>query len=265
MLASKIPSVLGFVSIRQATSLVGLGAQVLDVDAAVGVGADLDDLVAGHRHRRGVGPVRGVGGEDLGALLAVVGVEGLGQQHARQLAVRARAGLQRDVRQPGDLGQRALEVPHQLQGALGVRGVLQRVQPGMPRQRRDALVQARVVLHRARAEGIEARVEVEVALGELDVMAHELGLGHLGQARRLGAPQARPGAGPSTIGTSISGQVNARRPGAPFSKIVVAASRCSGVSVAALMPPRPRSGARRPRRYPGRRPGGRCPPWSAAR
>ena len=45
--------------------VAGLGAQIVDVHAAVLVGADLDDLVAGHRDRGGVGAVRGVGGEHL--------------------------------------------------------------------------------------------------------------------------------------------------------------------------------------------------------
>ncbi len=45
--------------------VVDLRAQIVDVDAAVGVRADLDDLVAGHRHRRRVRAVRGVGREDL--------------------------------------------------------------------------------------------------------------------------------------------------------------------------------------------------------
>src|SRR3954452_1134067 len=74
--------------------LVGLGAQVLDVDAPALVGADLDDLVAGHRHRRRVRAVGGVGREDLGAVLAAVLVVGAGQQHAGELAVRAGARLE---------------------------------------------------------------------------------------------------------------------------------------------------------------------------
>ena len=176
MFGSNRPSVLGLVSIRQATSRVGLRAQVLDVDAAVGVGRDLDDLEAGHRDRRRVGAVRGVGRQHLVARLAAVLVVGARQQHAGELAVRAGGGLQRDVRQTRDLCQRALQAPHQLERALRALGVLQRVQARVAGQRGDALVQARVVLHRARAERVEAGVEVEVALGDADVVAHELGL-----------------------------------------------------------------------------------------
>ena len=176
MFGSNSPSVLGLVSIRQATSRVGLGAQVLDVDAAVGVGGELDDLEARHRHGRRVGAVGGVGRQHLVARLAAILVVGARQQHARELAVRAGGGLQRDVRQAGDLRERALQVPHQLERALRALGVLQRVQPRVAGQRGDALVQARVVLHRARAERVEAGVEVEVALGDADVVAHDLRL-----------------------------------------------------------------------------------------
>ena len=86
-----------------------------------------------------------------------------------------------------------LEAPHQLQRALGAPGVLERVKLGVAVQRRDALVQLGVVLHRARAQRIEAGVEVEVALGQAVVVAHDLGLGDLGQTSpsALGAAQAR--------------------------------------------------------------------------
>ena len=167
-----------------------LGLEVLDVDAAVGVRAHLDDLEPGHRDRGGVRAVGGVGREDLRALLAAVLVIGAGQQHARELAVGAGARLQRHVGQPGDLRQRALELPHQLQRALGPRGPLERVQPRVAGHRGDPLVQLRVVLHRARAERVEAGVQVEVALGEPVVVAHDLGLGDLRQARGLAPPEA---------------------------------------------------------------------------
>ena len=55
------------------------------------------------------------------------------------------------------------------------------------RQRRDPLVQLRVVLHRARAERVEAGVEVEVAARDAVVVAHDLRLGDLRQAGALGA------------------------------------------------------------------------------
>ncbi len=90
--------------------------------------------------------------------------------------MRAGRWLQRDVRQPRYLAERLLQVEHQLECALRALGVLQWVQARVARQRGDPLVQARVVLHRARAERVEARVQVEVALGDAHVVAHDLGL-----------------------------------------------------------------------------------------
>ena len=88
----------------------------------------------------------------------------------------AGGGLQGDVGQPGDLRERALQLPHQLERSLCTLGVLERVQARMARQGGDPLVQARVVLHRARAERVEAGVEVEVALGDADVVTDDLRL-----------------------------------------------------------------------------------------
>jgi hypothetical protein len=167
--------------------LVGLGAQVVEVHPALGVRADLHDLVAGHRHGRGVRAVGGVGREDLVASVAAVLVVGAREQHAGELAMRACRRLQRDVWQASDLAQRLLQVPHQLQRALGATGVLEGVEPRVAGQSRDPLVQPRVVLHRARAEGVEAGVEVEVAPRQPHVVADQLGLGDLGEARRVGA------------------------------------------------------------------------------
>src|SRR5688572_28426202 len=61
------------------------------------------------------------------------------------------------------------------------------MQAGVARERRDALVETRVVLHRARAERVEAGVEVEVAARDAVEVAHDLGLGDLGE---LGGPLA---------------------------------------------------------------------------
>ena len=56
--------------------LVGLGAQIVQVDAAVGVGGERHDLQPRHRDGRGVRAVGGVGGEHLVARLAAVLVIG---------------------------------------------------------------------------------------------------------------------------------------------------------------------------------------------
>src|SRR5437763_11213278 len=63
------------------------------------------------------------------------------------------------------------------------------MQASETRERSEALVDPRVVLHGAGAEWIEAGVDAEVARRELREMADELELRHLGEAGRLGAAQ----------------------------------------------------------------------------
>ena len=105
--------------------------------------------------------------------------------------MRAGGRVQRDVRQPRDLGQRVLKAPHQLQRALRAGGVLERVELGVAGERGDPFVELWVVLHRAGTERIEAGVEVEVALRQAVVVPHDLGLARPragGVARRGAAP-----------------------------------------------------------------------------
>ncbi len=67
-----------------------------------------------------------------------------------------------------------------------------RVEVREPGQARGPLVELRVVLHRARAERVEPRVDRVVELAQVDVVAHDLGLGELGQRGGL-RPQGRRG------------------------------------------------------------------------
>ena len=81
-------------------------------------------------------------------------------------------------------------------------------------ERGDALVEPRVVLHRARAERVDPGVEVEVAAREPVVVADDLGLGDLGEARRARERSSRLGISSSigVSGTPAPGIAAARRP-----------------------------------------------------
>src|SRR5512132_349558 len=57
------------------------------------------------------------------------------------------------------------------------------------RDRHEPLVDARVVLHRARAERVEARVDSEVPRRQLREVSEDLRLGELRQTRRLRAAE----------------------------------------------------------------------------
>ena len=195
--------------------LVGLGAQVLDVDAAVLVGADLDDLVAAHRHRRRVGPVRGVGREDLRALVAAVLVVGAGEQDAGELAVRAGARLQRRRAagrrpRPARPAARASAAARPGRAWGSAAGAAARC-PAAPRRARAASGCASSCTSRAGRSRCRGRS-----------CAWRAGCsGGRSPARRSPAASAArrggTGSGSSCLGTSSSGATNARRPGLDFS------------------------------------------------
>src|SRR5205085_12662366 len=97
--------------------------------------------------------------------------------------------LERHRVEPGDLGEDLLQAPLELERTLYAVLVLQRMEVREPGQLPEPLVDPRVVLHRAGAERVEARVDAEVARRQLGEVADELELGHLRKARRVGAPK----------------------------------------------------------------------------
>ena len=113
--------------------------------------------------------MRGVGDDDLAPLLRLAAVlEVRADEHqARQLALRAGRRLQRDRVEARHLGEDLLQAPLELERALRAVLVLQRMEVREAGQRHEPLVDARVVLHRAGAERVEARVDAEVARREL--------------------------------------------------------------------------------------------------
>jgi hypothetical protein len=157
-------------------------AKVRYVHIPTGVGLDLRELVAGHRHAGGVRAMCGVGRDDRVARVpfAAVGEVRPHQHQAGQLALGAGGRLERAGMQTGNFDQRLLQPPHQLERSLDRVLVLVRMQVAKAGQHREPLVDARVVLHRARAEGVEARVDPEVARRELGEVPDDLRLGELG-------------------------------------------------------------------------------------
>ena len=76
------------------------------------------------------------------------------------------------------------------------------------RARRDRVVDARVVLHRARAERIESEIDAERALRELRVVAHDVELAVVGQRQRRRAARTwagtrRAACPPRNIGSRV--------------------------------------------------------------
>ena len=161
-------------------------AQRVEVDAALVVGGDRDHGEARHDRRRGVGAVRGVGDDDLGAArLATLFQIVPDEEKARVLTVGTRRRLQGQGVHAEDLLEVLLDLPHDLETALDRLDGLERVDVGEAGQSRDLLVDLRVVLHGAGAERVEAVVHAVRLLGELAVVAAEVDFGELGKARGL--------------------------------------------------------------------------------
>ena len=77
--------------------LLGLGAQVGEIDVAVVVAAHHDDIHAGHMRRRRIGAVRGGGNQADGAMaLAAAAMIGADGQQSGVFALRAGIRLQRN-------------------------------------------------------------------------------------------------------------------------------------------------------------------------
>src|SRR5437879_3662650 len=91
-----------------------------------------------------------------------------------------------------DRAQRALQTPHELEGALDRVFVLVGVEVGKPRKRGGRLVDDRVVLHGAAAKRVEVLADRVVERSEPAVVAHDLGLAEPGQARRPCAQHLSP-------------------------------------------------------------------------
>ena len=171
-----------------------LGAQVGQVDVARLVARHDHHAHAGHHRAGGVGAVRRRRDQaHVAGALAVGEVVAADGQQAGELALRAGVGLQRHGVVAGDLGERVLELGHE----LPVAGRLLGRDEGVDRRElgpADGLHLGRgVQLHGARAERDHGPVERQVAVGEPAEVAQQRGLGavlvedRVGEERR-GAP-----------------------------------------------------------------------------
>ena len=140
----------------------------------------------GEMRRGGIRAVGAVGDEDLGPLLAPIAEIGRGDEQGGQLALGAGRRLEAHRVQPRDLGEHLLELEEELEQSLQrpliLIGML-RTEAGQPGQ---SLVPLRVVLHRARAERVEVRVDRHVERRQVRVVPDDVQLAQLGQGGRRG-------------------------------------------------------------------------------
>ncbi len=152
------------------------GLQVLEVHPAIAGLADLLHLIARLGGGGGIGAVGRDGREDAAADIAPRRVRRPHGQDPAELALGAGLGAERDGRHAGQGHQPIRQFAHQLDGALNCGDRLQRMEVGEAREPRQLLVQARVVLHRARAQRIERQVDGVILLRQPHVVAQGLRL-----------------------------------------------------------------------------------------
>ncbi len=136
--------------------LVHDAGQVLEIDGPLLVRLDLFDRVAAEVGARRVRPMSRVGDEDVLAGVSPRLEGGPDEHHARELAVGAGRRLEGERIHPGDLAEEPFdlleeaEVPlDELLGGVGVGA-------DEARERRQPLIDLRVVFHRAGAQGVES-------------------------------------------------------------------------------------------------------------
>ena len=165
-------------------------AQAVQIDRALGRALHLHNLQAGDSGRGRVGAVGRVGDDDFGALyVAARAVVGADDHQARQLAVGAGVGVDGKLGQPRQFGEDASRLIVEAQGALQVGIAGGGVGLRESRQRRHLLVDFGVVFHRATAQRVEARIDAEVVVRHVGVVACHRLFVRLGQRRRCGALQ----------------------------------------------------------------------------
>jgi len=105
--------------------------------------------------------------------------------------VRPRHRRHRHAGHAGDVLQHFLQLEHAGEEALAGLVRTRRVARQELRQHRQRIARARVVLHGARAERVELRVDREVLLAQTRVVAHHVELGNFGQCGCVFAAQRR--------------------------------------------------------------------------
>ena len=159
-----------------------LGLKVSEIDAAVGGLGYFPHLIADKGGGGGIGAVGGGGNQNGGATgVAARLMRRLDRQDAAQFAMGARLGAQRHGRHAGQGLQPVGELVHQRQSPLDGGNGLQGVDVGEARQARHLLVEARIMLHGARAERIQGQVNGVIGLGQAHIVTHRLWLGQTGQ------------------------------------------------------------------------------------
>ena len=127
-------------------------ADLFDADPSALAARQRNYFEAAHCCGSRIGAVRGIGDDHFVALrFATLFEVFLGDEQRTELGVGAGRRIEGERRHAEERAQRALQLVHYLQRALCELVGRKWMQPGKLRPRRDRIVDARIVLHRARA------------------------------------------------------------------------------------------------------------------
>ncbi len=167
--------------------LIEAGAEVVEVDVAVVVTGDGDDLETDHDGAGGVGAVGGGGDEaDVAVALTVGVVIGADGEEAGEFALGAGVGLERDGVEAGAFGEPGFELGEEGAVALGLRGGGEGVEGVDVGPAEGEHFSGGVEFHGAGAEGDHAAVQGDVFVLEVAEVAHHGGLRVMGIEDRVG-------------------------------------------------------------------------------
>jgi len=126
-----------------------------------------------------------------------------------KFAMRAGRRIERERRHPENRGQRAFEIVHHMERALREFVGCVGMEILETRQRRHRFVNARVVLHRARAQRIEAEIDRERAMRETRVVPHDVEFAVIGKREVAAKGACRQ----ERLRRSPGGEIGIRAPG----------------------------------------------------
>ena len=162
----------------------------IEIDVALSVNRDFFDDAAAHRCRGGIRTVRGLGHDDLVARqITACAMVGADHRNAREFTMRTGHRVERHRLHTRDFLEHFLQLEHAGEEALALRIRRERMPREELRQHRVLITGLRVVLHRARTERIEVRIDREVQLREAREVTHGIELTDLRQHRRRAAAQ----------------------------------------------------------------------------
>ncbi len=164
--------------------------KVFDIDSTVWQTLYFYNFEPGHSCRCRIGTVRRIRHKHAAAVFVGTAQEiGAYDHKAGIFTMRAGKRVERKLGHAADFAKGFFKSAIYTQCALHGIGRLCRVQVGNIGYAHHRLVDLGIIFHRARPQGIEARIHAEIVTAAVGIMAHDCGLVDLGKCRAFFAAQ----------------------------------------------------------------------------